>query len=124
MSPRTRRLVRNRARRRCEYCLFHEDDLPLWPFHVDHVIATQHAGPDHPANLAWACQRCNLRKGTNLSGIDPDTGQVVRLFNPRADQWAEHFRVEDDRIAGSSPPGRATVWLFQMNASERTELRT
>ena len=32
--------------------------------------------------------------------------------------------VEDDRIVGSSPPGRATVWLFQMNASERTELRT
>ena len=39
MSPRTRRLVRVRAGRRCEYCRFHEDDLPLWPFHLDHIIA-------------------------------------------------------------------------------------
>ena len=26
--------------------------------------------------------RCNERKGTNLSAVDPDTNRVVRLFNP------------------------------------------
>ena len=108
MSPRTRRLVRVRAGRRCEYCRFHEDDLPLWPFHLDHIIAGQHAGPDEPGNLAWACQRCNLCKGTNLSAVDPDSAQVVRLFNPRLERWEVHFAAERNRIVGLTPTGRAT----------------
>ncbi len=120
----TRRLVRERAVRRCEYCRFHEEDLPLWPFHLDHVVAAQHAGTDDPANLAWACQRCNLCKGTNLSAIDPDSAQVVRLFDPRSDRWEEHFGMEKDRIAGLTPVGRATTWLLQMNSAARMELRT
>src|ERR1043166_6934512 len=123
MSPRIRRLVRNRASRRCEYCRLHEDDLPLWPFHADHVIAGQHAGSETPANLAWSCQRCNLYKGTNLTTIDPDSGTLVRLFNPRTQRWDQHFTTERDRIAGLTPVGRATVWLLQMNVGERTRLR-
>ena len=74
-------------------------------------------------NLAWACQRCNLCKGTNLSAIDPDSAQVVRLFHPRADRWEEHFTIENVRIVGLTPTGRATVWLLQMNTAERMELR-
>lgn len=123
MSPRTRRLIRSRAGRRCEYCRFHEENLPFWPFHLDHIIAGQHAGPDDPANLAWACQRCNLFKGTNLSAIDPDSTQVVRLFHPRADRWEKHFTMERHRIVGLTPTGRATVWLLQMNTAERVQLR-
>ena len=123
MSPRIRRLVRDRAGRRCEYCCLHEVDLPLWPFHLDHIIAEQHARLDDLANLAWACQRCNLFKGTNLSAIDPDSAQVVRLFHPRSDRWEEHFTVQNDRIVGLTPSGRATVWLLQMNTAERMELR-
>jgi len=123
MSSHLRRLVRSRAGSRCEYCRFHEDDLPLWPFHVDHIVAGQHEGSDDPSNLAWACQRCNLHKGTNLPGIDPDTGRIVRLFNPRKQKWHQHFTAEKERIAGLSAAGRATIWLLQMNISERRELR-
>ena len=123
MSPRLRQLVRKRANRRCEYCRFHEDDLPLWPFHLDHIVAEQHGGPDNAANLAWACQRCNLCKGANLTAIDPDSSQVVRLFNPRTEAWAEHFALDGPRIVGLTSAGRATAWLLQMNCEERTELR-
>ena len=80
-----RQFVRERAESRCEYCRFRERHLPFWPFHLDHIVARQHLGLDDPANLAWACQRCNLRKGTNLTGVDPDSSQIVRLFDPRAD---------------------------------------
>lgn len=71
MSPRTRQFVRKRAEERCEYCRFHEEHLPLWPFHLDHIIAEQHAGTDEPENLAWARQRCNLCKGTNSPRLTP-----------------------------------------------------
>lgn len=124
MSETLRQLVRERAARRCEYCRLGEADLPLWPFHLDHVVAEQHFGSaTTPGNLAWACQRCNLHKGTNLSAVDPDSTEIVRLYNPRADCWEEHFQFAAARIEGRTALGRATVWLLQMNHDERVELR-
>ena len=124
MSEALRQQVRERAGRRCEYCRLSERDLSLWPFHLDHIVAGQHFGSANSAeNLAWACQRCNLHKGTNLSAVDPDSTNVVRLFNPRADQWLEHFQVDAGRIEGRTATGRATVWLLQMNGDERIDLR-
>jgi hypothetical protein len=123
MMEAARQEVRHRAGGRCEYCRFHESHLPLWPFHLDHVQAEQHGGGENPGNLAWSCQRCNLRKGTNLSGVDPDSAAVVQLFHPRQDAWAEHFALRDGRIEGLTPTGRATAWLLQMNAEERVTLR-
>src|SRR5437763_266715 len=76
MKASTRAFVRSRARRRCEYCQLHEDDLPLFPFHVEHIVARKHSGTDSPDNLAWSCHHCNLAKSSNLSGIDPATGRV------------------------------------------------
>ena len=60
--------------------------------HVEHIVAKQHGGHDHLDNLALACHRCNLRKGTNLTGIDPLGGDMVGLFHPRRDRLAEHFQ--------------------------------
>ena len=121
---RLREDVRRRAEQCCEYCRFHEHHLPLWPFHLEHIVAGQHGGSDELANLAWSCQRCNLRKGTNLSTLDPDSGSVVRLFHPRQHVWADHFALADDGcLQGLTPVGRATVRLLQMNSRERVELR-
>jgi hypothetical protein len=123
MSPQLRQFVRERAGRRCEYCRFHEEHLPLWPFHVDHIIAQQHGGVDDDSNLAWACHRCNLRKGTNLTARDPDSTSVVLLFNPRSEPWNSSFELQQGRIAGRTESGRATAWLLQMNVEERLRLR-
>jgi HNH endonuclease len=83
MKASVRRLVRSRAVNRCEYCLLHEDDLPLFSFHVEHVIASKHGGSDDLDNLCWSCLYCNLAKSSNLSGRDPLTGRVVLLFRAR-----------------------------------------
>jgi len=123
MASRLRQAARDRAGRRCEYCRFHENDLSLWPFHRDHIVAEQHAGKSQLDNVAWACQRCNSHKGTNLAAIDPDSTQVTRLFHPRRDKWEKHFAIRKDRIVGLSVIGRATVWLLQMNSETRVELR-
>jgi len=37
--------------------------------------------PINNENLAFACYHCNLHKGPNLSGIDQESGALVRLFN-------------------------------------------
>ena len=46
-----RRLVRQRAALRCEYCLLAEEDA-YFPHEPDHVIAVKHGGPTALANLA------------------------------------------------------------------------
>jgi len=74
-------------------------------------------------NLACACDRCNAYKGPNLSSIDPADGSIVNLFHPRRDVWLEHFAIQDARIVGLSPTGRATVRLLQMNSRRRVEIR-
>ena len=96
---------------------------PLIPFHVEHIVSRQHGGTDHPSGLALACDRCNAYKGPNLTSIDPDTGAVAELFNPRGDAWNDHFVARGGHILGLTPKGRATVRLLNMNAPRRVELR-
>jgi HNH endonuclease len=92
-------------------------------FHVEHIVTRQHGGTDDLENLALACDRCNLCKGPNLSGIDQQTGQIVPLFHPRQQSWQEHFRRQSSAIYGLTPTGRATVRLLQMNTASRLQLR-
>jgi hypothetical protein len=65
--------VRRRAGNRCEYCHLPQEAFRRG-FHTEHIVARQHGGPTSLDNLAFACWSCNLKKGPNLSGIDPATG--------------------------------------------------
>src|SRR5437764_1101067 len=82
--------IRLRAQDRCEYC---HASQSLYPekFPIDHIIARQHRGATVSENLCLCCLECNLRKGPNIAGVDPESGQIVPLFNPREDSWDEHF---------------------------------
>lgn len=113
-----RRRVVRRAGGRCEYCGIGQDDVAS-RHQVDHVVAEKHGGPTTLENLALSCTLCNRRKGSDLAGIDPVTAEIVPLFNPRTQRWADHFRLDDARIEGATPHGRATVQLFRFNAFER-----
>ena len=91
--------LRQRAIFRCEYCQLPAEMSEL-PFEFDHIIARKHGGQTAPDNLAFACLYCNRYKGPNLSGIDPVSGEIVRLFHPRLDVWAEHFRWDGPVLLG------------------------
>ncbi len=123
MDAHLRQLVRQRAGDRCEYCGLRQEHDQFHRFHVEHIMARQHGGRDDPENLALACHQCNLHKGPNLSGLDPDSNRMTRLFHPRRDRWTEHFAQEGARIVGLTAVGRATAWLLEMNSEERVELR-
>jgi hypothetical protein len=79
------------------------------------VIAKQHLGPTTAENLALACGRCNRHKGPNVAGVDPLTGQLAPLFNPRKDSWRDHFRWDGGAIVGNTGVGRTTVLVLAMN---------
>src|SRR5579863_6020323 len=119
MDAATRAAVRARAGESCEYCQRRQAASPLIPLQIEHIVPRKHDGSDHLDNLALACSECNLHKGSDLTGLDPDTGLVTLLFNPRRDRWVEHFGWDGPRIVGRSPIGRTTVRVLQLNSPAR-----
>lgn len=123
MDAATRRQVRRRAGNRCEYCGLAQETASVATFHIEHIIPKQHGGEDYSSNLALACYHCNHHKGPNLTGIDPETGQITPLFNPRTQHWIEHFARQGTEIVGLTPTGRTTVRVLAMNSDAQRELR-
>lgn len=103
-----RRLVRQRAGDRCEYCHLPQFALPA-SLQTEHIVAKQHRGSDDLENLALACPYCNRLKGPNLSSIDPETGELTPLFHPRRDAWDNHFAFVGITLQGLTSIGRATL---------------
>jgi len=123
MTPAQREAVRHRAGGRCEYCRLPDSTMDPADFHVEHIGARKHGGTDNEDNLAWSCIFCNLYKGPNLASLDPDTGELTRLFNPRQDRWEDHFQFEGASIIGISAIGRTTSWLLEVNSEILRTLR-
>jgi hypothetical protein len=93
-------------------------------FEVDHIIAEQHGGLTELGNLAYTCIECNRRKGPNLTSIDPQTNEITILFNPRTQQWQEHFQLNTDgTLTGHTAVGRTTILLLKLNDPERVQDR-
>ena len=63
------------------------------PFHLDHIIGQQHGG------------------------------EAVLLFNPRQQLWDDHFVWRGARIFGTTPCGRATIQLLQINRADAVAVR-
>ncbi len=110
-------IVADRAAHRCEYC--HAPELVFnFPFEVEHIIPLHRDGADAEFNLALACRSCNLRKGTRISGIDPESNTEIFLFNPIKQQWNDHFQVSEESgtIIGLTAIGKVTVTCLEMNS--------
>jgi hypothetical protein len=122
MDAALQQLVWQRADYRCEYCRL-PAALEWLHFQIDHVIAQKHRGLTVEENLALSCFHCNSYKGPNIAGIDPISGRLVRLFNPRRDAWNRHFYWDGPLIIAKTPRGRATIQVLWMNHPRMIRLR-
>lgn len=111
-----RRVVMARADYRCEYCRAPMEAIG-YSLQIDHIIPRAVGGVHSLNNLALACPSCNHAKYTKVMATDPRTHKRVRLFNPRTQRWAAHFRWNRDytKIYGRTDVGRATVSALKMN---------
>lgn len=109
-----RKFVAERADFRCEYCRVAEADSN-YAYHIEHIISRQHGGSDHPDNLAYACSICNWKKGSNIATILEKGGSFIPLFNPRTNNWFDHFAVENGVFAAKTLIGAATIKLLELN---------
>ena len=113
-----RRAVAVRARYKCEYCRRPEMDSFI-RYQSDHIISRKHGGKTILENLAHACPICNNAKGSDLSTILEDEANLIRLFNPRKDDWFEHFDIEDGVIVPKTDVAEGTIKLLKLNEVNR-----
>lgn len=118
-----RLFVGTRANYLCEYCKIPNEYFAS--FVIDHFLPLSKLGTDELLNLVLACNPCNASKGDATNTIDPVSGTVVPLFNPRTQIWAEHFTWSDDftLIVPTTITGRATLDRLNLNRSEHVNLR-
>jgi len=88
--PELRRQVSQDAQYRCGYCRTSQRVVG-GPMVVDHLIPVSRGGPTTRENLWLACRRCNEFKGARTEAVDEQTGEAVKLFNPRTQSWSVHF---------------------------------
>lgn len=102
--------------RRCCYCLTSESNSGI-PMTFDHIQPVSKGGLTRFENLCLACRSCNEYKSNQTEAIDPLTGEITSLFNPRQQQWSDHFVWSPDgtKIEGLTAIGRATVTALRMN---------
>ncbi|MEM7531564.1 MAG: HNH endonuclease [Chloroflexota bacterium] len=100
----------------CAYCQSAEENIGD-SLSIDHIIPASKDGPTEFENLCRACRRCNETKNDRVDGIDPVTRAKAPLYNPRMQQWDDHFQWDQTgtRIIGLTPTGRVTVLVLDMN---------
>lgn len=116
ISKAKRRRIAVVTRYRCGYCLTSQRIIgPL--LEIDHIIPEARGGTSDEQNLILACPTCNSYKSDQVEAVDPVTQQVVPLFDPRAEDWNEHFEwIERGAVVlGKTSKGRATVITLNMN---------
>jgi len=113
-----RREVAERAGYRCEYCRLPEATAMV-RFQIEHIIALKHHGLTVSDNLAYACPICNANKGSDLGTVLKDSEAIVPFFNPRKQDWFEHFKVANGEVLPLTMIGEATVKILEFNTLER-----
>jgi hypothetical protein len=115
ISSSLRRQIANDANDRCGYCLGEETFMGV-SLTIDHLIPLALGGSNRRENLWLACRQCNELKHTWTHAEDPETGEIVALFNPRTQVWSQHFQMDEDAvIIALTPVGRATLQALQLN---------
>ena len=111
------RRVREAARHRCGYCLSPQH-LVMARLEIEHIVPLAAGGTSDESNLWLGCPLCNRAKGQQVTAVDPVTGEVVPIFNPRTERRANHFRWSADGlcIVGRTPTGRAPVAALNLDS--------
>lgn len=117
ISETLRAFVAERAAHRCEYCRIPER-FSNFRFQVDHIISRKHRGATKADNLAYTCPLCNGSKGSDLGTFLTGQKRLVRFFNPRTDNWFDHFEAKNGVIFAKTRVGAATVKILGLNYAD------
>lgn len=116
------RRVRQAARNRCGYCLSEQQYL-LARLTIEHIKPRSQFQVNDPhmhdeENLWLSCHSCNGHKSDKTFAVDPSTKALVPIFNPRTQEWKEHFKWSQDglTVIGLTDVGRAAVSALKLDS--------
>ncbi len=124
ISDELRRKIAKAAKYRCGYCLMPQAIIPM-PLEIEHILAQSASGTDDENNLWLACRACNSYKHAKTHGFDQITNQEIALFNPRTQNWEDHFEFDSTtgEIVCKTACGRATSVALRMNEEQSISAR-
>lgn len=124
ISTELRRQIRERFANCCAYCQTAES-LTVAIFEIEHIVPQVNGGETVFNNLCLSCPTCNRYKAVRQSAVDPQTNEIVPLFHPQQEQWADHFTWNDGNteLIGLTPTGRATIVTLKMNRPQLVRVR-
>ncbi len=116
--------IRRDAKYRCGYCKLPQSIIPNM-LEIEHLLPLAEGGQNEEENLWLACRNCNSYKSSKTKAVDPETNQLVKIFNPRTQDWSEHFEFSSDgtQIIGKTVCGRATVTALHLNFEQAVTAR-
>ncbi|MGI8669239.1 MAG: HNH endonuclease [Aridibacter sp.] len=124
ITEKTKVKIRQLAKNRCGYCLSQQEYV--WDIlEIDHIIPLTKGGKDDEENLWLICSTCNNSKYNKIEGFDLKTKQNAPLFNPRLQNWHEHFKWSKaaSKIIGKTKIGRATISALNLNRERFIKVR-
>lgn len=119
-----RQRIGQQAGQRCGYCQTQERISGI-PLTIEHILPRSLGGANEEDNLWLSCRLCNEAKGVLVEAVDPASGEVTALFNPRTQAWHDHFAwsAGGDEILGLTSTGRATIAALSLNSDFRVRSR-
>ena len=111
-----RELVVDRAKGLCEYCQTNSSIVVY--MEIDHIKPVSKGGKTETNNLCLACVNCNRAKS------DIGTTDNI-LFNPRTDDWHEHFQWDETatRLLGLTSKADTTITRLNINTNPVVKAR-
>jgi len=92
---------------------------------IDHIIPLSKGGDDNEKNLWLICSTCNNAKYNKTEDFDSKTRKNISIFNPRSQDWHEHFQWSKDgtKIIGKTAAGRVTIVVLNLNRERFIRVR-
>jgi hypothetical protein len=112
----TKAKIRQLGKNRCGYCLCQQEYV--WDIlEIDHIFPLAKGGKDDDENLWLICSSCNASKYNKIEAFDKITQKIISLFNPRQQNWHEHFQWNKDgtKMIGKTAIGRVTILALDLN---------
>lgn len=108
----------------CAYCTMSEAEAQAIRFTIDHYEPPA-ARPDleHDyANLMFACDECNIRKGDRCP---PASARLEghRFFRPDNDRYSDHFRRNGIRVSALTNVGSFSIDALDLNRLSLRRIR-
>ena len=116
IAEKTKAKIRQLAKNRCGYCLSQQEYV--WDIlEIDHIFPLAKGGKDDEENLWLICSSCNAAKSNKIEVFDKETESHIPLFNPRQQNWHEHFQWSKDgtKMKGKTAIGRVTILTLDLN---------